>query len=398
MAKKKVVEEIKGDRSEKLSAVVKGAIKEYGRSVLVSARDSVSLAVPRVGTSLYGLDVSSNGGFPMGRITLLYGPKSGGKTTLYLRGLAKAQRLCANCAKPGEFEEGEIDLPNLETGEIEKVKTQVIVNCPCGNPRDLISLWIDAEGVWLPSWGEKMGVLTEKVILMRPTYGEQAYDVVTAFVSVKEIDLIVIDSIAAITPIVEYTSSMREQQQGVAARLNNKFIRKIVSGMNDSFQTNRPITLWMVNQYREKIGVMFGSPETLPGGKGQGFATSLEVELRPGKISIDDATGEPLFGEFNYVVKKNKVGVSGGKGTFRQCMADTDVFVVGDLMEHEVVIEKAVEMGFIEHDKVMYEYANQTFRGLSQTVKFFGENPHLFEELKERMIRLKLRMDEAEDD
>lgn len=390
----------KGTRAEKLAHVVMAANKHYKKPVLSnSTRTNPSLVVSRVSTGLYGLDVKTNGGFPLSRVMLLYGPKQSGKTTMYLRAIAEAQSLCANCHKPGKFKRGKIELPDLATGKIKKIDTEVMVDCPCGNPRDMIILWVDAEGVWLPEWAEKMGVRPEKVILMRPTFGEQAYDVITAFVSVKEIDITVIDSIAALTPAVEYDSGMQEQQQGVAARMNNKFIRKIVSGMNDGFQEGRPITVWMVNQYREKIGVLFGSPDVLPGGKGQGFATTLEVELRPGTITLDAETKEPIFGVFKYTVKKNKVGVAGGKGEYLQCMSELDPFTVGDIMEHEPVIAAAVNMGLVGHpSKVMYEYNGKSFRGMPSAVSYFAENPGEFEALKDFMLRSRLHIEESEDE
>jgi recombination protein RecA len=394
--KKRLGEGITGSRAEKLAAVVQGANKEYGRPVMCdSTRANEMLVVPRVTTGLYGLDVKTNGGLPFGRAILVYGPAKGGKTTMLLRGVGQAQKLCANCYQPGVFKPGTMELPDLKTGKIRKVQTDVIVNCPCGNPRDMIILWIDAEGVWLPDWVERMGVQPEKVILSRPSYGEQAYNVVTAFVSIKEIDLIAIDSLAQLTPVAEYDASMEEQQQGAAARMNNKFIRKVISGVNEAFQEDRMITLWAINQYREKIGVMFGSPDVLPGGKGQLFMSSLELELRPGTVEVDKDTGEAILGKFKYKVVKNKIGVGGGKGEFSQCMSDTDVFKIGDLMEHEEVIDAAVRLGIVvKPSSVMYEYAGEKFRGKSQLVRFLGENKEQYEDLKDLMLRARLGIDD----
>lgn len=395
--KKQLATGAKGSRAEKMAHIVQGANKEYKRQVLSSSssRTNDLLVVPRVTTSLYGLDVKTNGGYPFGRIVLLYGPKQGGKTTAYLRAVGEAQKLCANCHEPGEFERGTMDMPDLVTGKVIQIETDVMVGCPCGKPRDMIILWIDAEGVWLSEWSTKMGVLAEKVILMRPSFGEQAYDVITAFVSIKEIDVIVIDSLAALTPAVEYDAAMREQQQGAAARMNNKFIRKVVSGMNEAFQEGRAITLWMVNQYREKIGILFGSPNVLPGGKGQGFATSLEVEMRPGKMIIDKDSGEAILGEFSYKVKKNKIGVPGGIGKYQQCMSDNDLFSVGDIMEHEEVIAAACALDIIDRpSKVTYEYNGESYRGILKLVRYFGENPGEYNNMKDEMLRRKLGLDD----
>jgi len=393
--RKRMADGAKGSRGERLAFVVQGSTKRYKKAVLSPARDHDMLVVPRVSTGLYGLDVATNGGIPLRRVTLVYGGKSGGKTTTFLRALGRAQRLCANCSQPGEFKEGTIELPNLKTGKVEKVKTDIITDCPCGNPRDTLGLWIDAEGVWLPSWAERMGVDTKKVILMRPTYGEQAYDIITAFAELQEIDIIVVDSLAALTPAEEHEAEMEEKQQGAAARMNNKFIRKIVGLMNEAYQNDKPMTVWLINQYRQKIGVTFGPSEVVPGGKGQHFANTMEIEFRPGKVEIDKEAGEPLIGDFYYHVKRNKVGPPGGKGTFRQWMSNTDVFKLGDLMEHEAVIEKAVALGFVERpSKVTYQYKGQNYRGVSTLVRYFGENPIEFEGLKDQMLKVKLGIDD----
>jgi hypothetical protein len=136
---------------------------------------------------------------------------------------------------------------------------------------------------------------------------------------------------------------------------------------------------------------MFGSNLTLPGGKGQQFATSLEIETRKQKIEMDDDTGEPLIGNFAWTVKKNKVGVPGGKGEYQMCLCETDLFGVGDLMEHESVIEKATDLEFIERPStVTYVFNDKKFRGKSPLVRYLGENPDAYADLKLDMLRAKL--------
>ena len=387
----------KGSRAERMASVVAGANKAFKMSIIHSADEESFMVVPRASTGLYGLDAALNGGLPIGRMSMVYGPEGSGKTNLYLRGVADAQERCANCYQYGEFEDGILEMPDFEKGGVKAVKTRVISSCPCGDPRDMVVLWNDAENVWTTPWARKLGVKAEKVMVVKPTYGEQAYDLISSFVSMKDIDVIVIDSIAQLTPAAEMEASMGEQFQGIAARMNNRFLRKLISGMCEAFNAGRPITLWAVNQYRQKIGVIFGSNETIPGGMGQRFATSVEIECRKGKVSLEDETNEPIFGEFSWRVKKNKVGVEGGKGGYQQCMMDTDLFVVGDLMEHEFVIAKAVELGFVSHpNSVMYEYDGQSFRGKSVLVRYLGENPRLYHELKTKMLRVKLGLSDGE--
>lgn len=383
----------KGGRIDQLESLIAGATKKYGQRVLVGADEMSVKIVPRVSTGLYGLDAKTNGGFPLGRVMMLYGEARSAKTTTYLRGLGNAQKLCANCFKEGTFKDGVIELPDLmEGGKRKKIETQVIVDCPCGNPKDFLTLWIDAEGVWLTDWAERMGVLPEKVMLMRPSYGEQAFDIAVAMMNRGIVDLVVIDSLAAMSPAAEVKTSMEQSHQGVSARMNNKFLRKLVAGMNNCFQKNdKAPTLWLVNQYREKIGVMFGSPNVVTGGKGQRFATTLEIECRPGKIDVDSETGEVYSAEFKYNIKKNKVGTDGQKGVFKMCTVETDVFDVGDLMEHEEVIKAAVNLGFIEKpNQTMYEFGGESFRGMSSMVRHLGENKEEYEELKSQMLEVKL--------
>lgn len=384
-------------RALKIGDVIKGMNKTYkGAQLLVHARDDKRLIVPRVSTGLYALDVATNGGMPLHRMSLVYGKEKGGKSTLLLRSLANMQRLCGNCSRPARFELGVMKLPDLKTGEIKDVETQVITSCECGNPRDVLALWVDAEGVWLPEWSASMGVWPEKVLLFRPGHGEQGYDVITSFASQGVLDLVVIDSIAAMTPADELASGMGEQSVGLAARMNNKFVRKIISLMNKGFQEDNLLTVWAINQYRAKIGGAFAGPKNeVTGGRGQKYATSLDIEMSPGKIVIDDQ-GEPLYGEFYWAVKKNKIGVDGGKGTFKQWMADTDLFRVGDLQEHDLVIQKACDMGLVEHpNATMYHFDGEKFRGINSLVRYLGENPVRYAELKEQMLRQKLHFGES---
>ena len=352
----------KGSRAERLGSIVQSSSKVNKQNIIHNADEESFLIVPRISTGLYGLDVATNGGWPVGRLSMVCGLEGSGKSNLYLQGLADAQKRCANCYQYGEFEDGILELPDMTSAKIVQVKTKVIKSCPCGKPRDLIPLWADAENCWNTSWARRLGVATEKVMVVKPTHSEQAYDLINEFVSFKDIDLIVIDSLAQLTPGDELMSSMGTIHQGLAARVNNKFFRKLIGGMCEAFNEGRPITFWLVNQYRQKIGVMFGPSETLPGGLGQKFAMSLEVETRKGKITIDDKDGEPICGEFHWKVSKSKVGVTGGKGSYQRCMVETDVFEIGDLMEHEFVVEKAVGLGFVDHpNNVMYEYNGSSF-------------------------------------
>jgi recombination protein RecA len=403
MAKEKkdpvVNADTKGDRADQLGAVAEGAKKKYGHRVLIGASEEEVLVVPRITTGLYGMDLVTNGGIPQGRITMWYGERSTGKTSKVLRVLGNAQRVCANCYRPAELQDGVITLPNLKTGKKEEIETKVVADCECGNPKNFLCLWVDAEKVWLSSWSKKMGVLPGGVMVMRPEYGEQAYDIALAMVNRGIIDAIAIDSLAALAPKEEMESSMEQAHQGVSARMNNKFLRKLVMAMNYCANTyGSSPSLWLINQYREKIGVMFGDPRVLTGGKGQGFAPTMEIECSPGKIDKDKETKEVYSAEFNYYIKKNKVGVPFGRGSYSMCLTNTSLFEVGDLMEHRLVIEHAVVNGFIDKpSSVTYEFNGEKFKGMSQMVLYLGENPDEYEKLKREMLRLKLGIVDSDD-
>jgi len=389
----------KGDRADQLGAIVVGAQKKYGHRVLVGASEEEVLVVPRITTGLYRMDLVTNGGIPQGRITMWYGERSTGKTSKVLRVLGNAQRVCANCYRPAELKEGVIMLPDLRTGKKKKIETMVVADCECGDPKNYLCLWVDAEKVWLSNWSKKMGVQPGGVIVMRPEYGEQAYDMALAMVNRGIIDAVAIDSLAALAPKEEMEASMEQAHQGVSARMNNKFLRKLVMGMNYCVNTyGRAPSLWVINQYREKIGVMFGDPRVLTGGKGQGFAPTLEVECSSGKIDKDEKTKEVYSAEFNYYIKKNKVGVPFGRGSYSMCLSNTSLFEVGDLMEHKMVIEDAVASGFIEKpSNVMYVFNGEKYRGMSSMVRYFGENPDEYEALKKEMLRFKLGIVDDDD-
>lgn len=388
---------VKG-RFEKMAAIVDGAISQYGTSMLHSADAKKMTVVPRVSTGLYRLDVATGGGLPFGRITLTYGPKSGGKTTLYLMALANAQRLCANCMQPGTFEYGELTLPDTEKGGTRTVETQVIVDCPCGKPRDMICLWCDSENAWYGPWVKQRGIWPEKVILMKPEYGEAAYDIVRAFISSNVIDIVVVDSIAHMTPEAERTTSMRQQHQGVSARMNNRFFRELTNIMAANVNHGGMTTMWLINQIREKIGVLFGSPDTLTGGKGQGFIASAEIEMRPGQIHVSKDTEEPLFREHSWTLKKSKISPPGMKGSYKMALCDMGVIDVGDIMEHEEVIDAAVEMGIIDQiSERKYKWGDDEY-SKKDLVEYLATNKDEFAELKAVLIKSKIGTDDTLDD
>jgi RecA/RadA recombinase len=383
-------------RFERMGEVFQAAQATYGKGFISKASKSEALVVPRASSGILSLDIKSNGGFPLRRVMMVIGFPSAGKTNMLLRGVSNAQKLCANCLKEGEFDLGEIELPDLANpGEQKLVETQVIVDCPCGNPRDFITVWIDSEGVWSPDWSEQLGVWSEKILLLRPQYAEQSYDFVCAMIASGTIDLTCIDSIAHLTPRNEVVSSMHTDMVGVGARVNNRFWRKLTSGMNKCFQETGSVpSVWVVNQYRKKIGVMYGPNDELTGGEGQKFVSSLTIECRGGKTIIDDE-GVPIEGEFYFKITKNKVGTEGAKGSYSMCKAATDFSEVGDIVEYEEVIDMAIDVGLVEKlSQITYEYEGNKYRGKGQLGTYLMEHPQSYNDLKSKIMSIKLGYEE----
>jgi recombination protein RecA len=239
--------------------------KKYGKNSLAVAADVEEPLIRRIPWGTFPLDYATGGGVPAGRMTLLWGATSSGKTTGILKVLANAQQMCANCYAPF----------NPITGEI---------GCLCGEFRTPLAAMINAEGTWDKSWAQRLGVDTSQLLYNEAEYAEQAIDMAEALLRGGEVDIVLVDSVAALTPTAEIEESSEKVVPGGQARLMNRAIRTFNSAMNTVGQeTGRKPTLILVNQLRHKIGVMYGSPDTMPGGFGQEFAAALVMKFWGGK-------------------------------------------------------------------------------------------------------------------
>ena len=372
-----------GDRFSNLGEIIGAAKKKY-KSPLV--RGVSGRVVPRIRTGVFGIDYHSFGGLPIGRISMVFGEKSTGKTTFYMRALANAQRICAGCYRPAKLVDGVISMPSFPSGRMKDVETKV-VECDCGNPRDFMAVWIDSEGAFDADWAKRFGVLTEKIYFCRPEYGEQGYDIAYALVNSGEVDLCVVDSIAQMTPIDELDASIEKQHQAIGARMNNKFMRKIVSALNRGWINNREISVWLVNQYRMAIGVMYGDPRVLTGGKGQGFVTSLEIEMSSGKPNVSD-DGDVLSTLFKWKIKKGRICPSGTSGEFEMLQ---DKNHLGEINEIEQVLKLSIDAGLIEKPNMRtYVFNGETYSGKDELLTYLKTNNDSFEALKEDILDCRL--------
>lgn len=306
--------------------------KKYGAGAVEKASKVESLEVKRIPTGIFAVDVVLGGGIPVGRATQVFGEPSSGKTTFCMKVVGQAQKTCRGCLEP---------LHGKKEGH-----EAVPMNC----------LWLDLESVFSKPWAERNGVNLEALDLAQPETAERAGNILSMFLQSEDGDLAVVDSIAHMTPGEELEQPAENAVVGVMARVMNRFFR------NESALTNwrkkkgyGPTVMW-VNQVRSKIGVMWGNPETRPGGMGQLFATSLEIRLSPGKPFFEGGESKnpgdgalPVFTEVNFEIKKSKVGVPHVKESFKLQLRDFDGRKAGTTNEEEQILAYAKRYRFIEN-------------------------------------------------
>ncbi len=302
----------------KLVAFLKKAQKEHGWIIdTVDAAKYVS--VERIPFNVFALDYATYGGIPRGRIILLYGEKAGGKTSTALRLVTSAQGMGLQCG------------------------------------------FMDQEHAYNERWSSHLGVNQKELILSRPETAEECIDQVDALLRTAEMDLIVVDSIAAMTPSKEIEESVERWQQGLQARLVNKAVRKWVSTLNalgKSGDMGILPTILLINQVREKIGVMFGDPETTPGGRGVGFATSMEIRMWPGKVEFDKDK-DPYAIAQRFKVTKSKVSPAHMSGEYKVLTVDTEERAVGGILEEDIVRKTAMKYGILKKEKGIYVFGGK---------------------------------------
>ena len=270
-------------------------------------------------------------GYPKGRIIEVYGPESSGKTTVALHAIAEIQKIGGTAA------------------------------------------FIDAEHSIDPNYAKKLGVDTNNLILSQPSSGEQALEIVNTLVKSNAIDLIIIDSVAALVPEAELNGDMNEQTMGAQARLMSKALRKITASLNKT-----KTTIIFINQIREKIGVMFGNPEVTPGGRALKFSSSIRMEVR--RVS-SIANGKDISGNnIRIKIVKNKLSAP-----FKTGLTEI-VFSEGISKEGEL-IEFAQEKNIILKNGAWYKYKNKNIAQGKQNFKnLLKENKNLFEEIKNKVF------------
>jgi len=323
------------DRTKSLDAVMAQIEKAHGKGAVMRLGDEVRVPIDVIPTGSIALDVALGiGGLPRGRVVEIYGPESSGKTTVALHAVANAQKAGG------------------------------------------IAAFIDAEHALDPDYAQKLGVDTDALLVSQPDTGEQALEIADMLIRSGAIDIIVIDSVAALVPRAEIEGEMGDSHVGLQARLMSQALRKLTGTISS---TNT--TMIFINQLREKIGVMFGSPETTTGGKALKFYASVRLDVRRIE-TLKDGT-DPVGNRTRVKVVKNKVAPP-----FKQ--AEFDIIYGYGISREGGLIDMGVEHGFVRKAGAWYTYeGDQLGQGKENARSFLKDNPDLSDEI-EKKIKEKL--------
>ena len=322
-------------RLKALEATLSDLTKRFGDGTIIRLGEATHMNVDVIPTGSLGLDIVVGvGGLPRGRITEIYGPESSGKTTLCLHVIAEAQKRGGICA------------------------------------------FVDMEHALDPKYAERIGVDLDRLFVSQPDTGEQALEITESLVRSGALDVIVIDSVAALVPRAEIEGEMGDSHVGLQARLMSQALRKLSGAIK---QSNSSVLF--TNQLREKVGVMFGSPETTPGGRALKFYASVRLDIR--RIESIKQSGETVGNRTRIKVKKNKVAAP-----FRECEFDIMFYEHGISKSGEIV-DLGVEMGLIEKRGAFFRYGETLLgQGRENSKVFLTENPAMSDEIED-LIRVK---------
>lgn len=353
------------------SDLVKKLKKANGESTLLRASDNKLVKTPRIPTGIFELDYAFGGGFPVGRISTLYGQKSSGKTTIFLKAIANAQRMCSNCWTYWDEEKG---------------------SCECGDYRETVCAFLDVEGTFDSEWAEKLGVDTDNLILDVPEYAEQALDIGEALLRSGNVDVLCLDSLAFLVPQKEIENSVTKDGMGISPRLIGKGVRKFLSAMNGvGRDTERRPTVFFTNQIRYKLGLLFGNPETTAGGQAPGFAASLECRLEAKKYEIHEATQKPISVNMKYRVDKNKTYGAKMAGEYQLMLTDTEHKKVGESCPEAALIKWGEYLEIIKRDGG-YNCLGRTFPKKGDLVAEVESNREFREQLQSTLLPILLQL------
>ena len=325
--------ESRAGREKALDMALSQIEKQFGQGAVMKMGDKSSMAIESIPTGALALDLALGiGGLPRGRVTEIYGPEGSGKTTLAIHVVAEAQRNGGICA------------------------------------------YIDAEHAMDPVYVRAIGVDVDELLISQPDTGEQALEIVDMLIRSGALDVVVIDSVAALTPRAEIEGEMGDHHVGLQARLMSQALRKLTSNLGKS-----KTTCIFINQLREKIGVMFGSPETTPGGRALKFYSSIRLDIR--RIEAIKDGLEVVGNRTRVKVVKNKCSPP-----FRQ--AEFDIMYGHGISREGSVIDLGVDLDIVDKSGAWYTYeGEQLGQGRENAKKFLVDNPEIMVEITDRVWR-----------
>lgn len=322
------------DKKRAIELAMSQIEKQFGKGAIMTMSDSHRVAVEMIPTGCLSLDIALGGGMPKGRIIEVFGPESSGKTTLSLHVIAECQR----------------------TGGL--------------------AAFIDAEHAFDPEYARRLGVDTENLLISQPDNGEQALDITETLVRSGAIDLIVIDSVAALVPKSEIEGEMGDQHMGLQARLMSQALRKL-TGIVSKAGT----TIIFINQLRQKIGVMFGNPETTTGGNALKFYASVRIDVRKGdKLEVGTGDSREIIGNHTKVkIVKNKVAAP-----FKT--AEFDILYNEGISKAGDILEIGTKYNIIEKTGNFYNYGDLKIgQGKENARLFLKQNSKLLDEISTKV-------------
>jgi recombination protein RecA len=313
-------------KSKALGLALESIEKQYGKGSIMKLGERTDIEVETIPTGALSLDIALGGGVPKGRVIEIYGPESSGKTTLTLHVIAEVQKQGGTAA------------------------------------------FIDAEHALDPAYAKRIGVDVENLLLSQPDNGEQALEIAETLVRSSAVDLVVIDSVAALVPRAEIEGDMGDSLPGLQARLMSQALRKLTGAINKS-----KATVIFINQIRMKIGVMFGNPETTTGGNALKFYSSVRMDIR--RIAQIKQGDEVVGNRTRVKVVKNKIAPP-----FRQ--AEFDIMYNQGISTAGDVLDLATDRGIVEKAGAWYSYNGEKIgQGREATKKYLQDNPKLITEL-----------------
>ncbi len=323
------------DRAKALEMAISQIDKQHGKGSIMKMGDKTTMDIEAVSTGALALDLALGiGGLPRGRVVEVFGPESSGKSTLAMHVVAEAQRNGGICA------------------------------------------YIDAEHAMDPVYARAIGVDVDELLISQPDTGEQALEIADVLIRSGALDVVVIDSVAALTPRAEIEGEMGDAHVGLQARLMSQALRKLTANLNKS----HTICIF-INQLREKIGVMFGSPETTPGGRALKFYSSVRLDIR--RIEAIKDGVEVVGNRTRVKVVKNKVS-----SPFK--VAEFDIMYGKGISREGSLLDIGVDLGIVKKSGAWYTYeGEQLGQGRENAKGFLADNPELMVDISER-IRVKV--------